>query len=125
MTPRQFVLLAIAAIVSTLAALTSFALNDRWSQGSLAGTRLFPALAGDLGKVGAVEIKQGAATTNDESLISRALLLNPIRGPNRELDRGTFPSVPAEAAANPALRDGVRALLTVSLDNTLPSMLRR
>lgn len=70
-------------------------------------------------------IKQGAATTNDESLISRALLLNPIRGPNRELDRGTFPSVPAEAAANPALRDGVRALLTVSLDNTLPSMLRR
>ncbi|MCP4615315.1 MAG: hypothetical protein GY844_02650 [Bradyrhizobium sp.] len=69
-------------------------------------------------------VKQGAATTDDESLISRALLLNPIRGPNRELDRGAFPAAPAEAATNPALRDGVRALLTASLNNTLPAMLR-
>ena len=70
-------------------------------------------------------IKQGAATTNDESLVSQALMLNPIRGPNRELDRSAFPSAPAEAATSLALRDGVRALLTTSLDNTLPAMLRQ
>jgi hypothetical protein len=70
-------------------------------------------------------IKQEAATTNDESLVSQALMLNPIRGPNRKLDRSAFPSAPAEAATNPALRDGVRALLTSSLDNTLPAMLRQ
>jgi len=70
-------------------------------------------------------IKQGAATTDEESLISRALLLNPIRGPNRELDKAAFPAVPTEAATNPALRDGVRALLTASLNNTLPAMLRQ
>ena len=70
-------------------------------------------------------IKQGAATTDDEPLISRALLLNPIRGPNKELDRETFPSAPADATTNPTLRDGVRALLTASLDNTLPAMLRQ
>lgn len=69
-------------------------------------------------------MKQGAASTDDESLMSRALMLKPIRGPNRGLDNTSFPSAPAEAAANPALRDGVRALLTASLDNTLPAMLR-
>jgi hypothetical protein len=70
-------------------------------------------------------IKQGAATTDDESLISRALLLNPIRGPNRELDKGAFPAAPSDAAANPTLRNGVRDLLTAGLDNTLPAMLRQ
>jgi hypothetical protein len=71
------------------------------------------------------EVVKQAVTTNDgESLISRALVLNPIRGPNREVDRGTFPSVPADAATSTALRDGARALLTTSLDNTLPAMLR-
>jgi hypothetical protein len=69
-------------------------------------------------------IKQASATTDDEPLISRALALNPIRGPNREVGSGAFPSIPAEAATNPALRDGVRALLTASLDSTLPAMLR-
>jgi hypothetical protein len=70
-------------------------------------------------------IKQATATIDDEPLVSRLLLLNPIRGPNRELDRSSFPSAPEEAATNPALRDGVRALLTASLDNTLPGMLRQ
>jgi hypothetical protein len=68
-------------------------------------------------------IKQGAASTDDESLMSRALMLQPVRGPSRELDNTSFPSTPAEAAGNPALRDGVRALLTTSLDKTLPGML--
>jgi hypothetical protein len=70
-------------------------------------------------------IKQAAASIDDESLVSRLLLLNPIRGPNRELDSRSFPSAPAEAATDRVLRDGVRALLTTSLDNTLPAMLRQ
>jgi len=68
-------------------------------------------------------IKQGAASTNDESLVSRALMLAPVRGPNRELDEASFPAAPAGAATNPAFRDGVRALLTTSLDKTLPALL--
>jgi hypothetical protein len=68
-------------------------------------------------------IKEGATSTDEESLLSRALLLQPIRGPSRALDNTSFPSAPAEAAINPALRDGVRALLTASLDKTLPGML--
>jgi hypothetical protein len=68
-------------------------------------------------------IKRGAASTDDESLASRMLLLTPVRGPNRELDEASFPSAPAEVANNPALRDGVRALLTASLDKTLPALL--
>lgn len=69
-------------------------------------------------------IKQAAATTDDEAVISRVLLLNPIRGPNREVERSVFPAEPSAAATNPALRDGVRSLLTTSLDKTLPAMLR-
>ena len=68
-------------------------------------------------------IKQAAATTDDEPLIARVLMSNPIRGPNRELDKDAFPSNPAEAPNNAEFRDGVRALLTTSLDNTLPAML--
>jgi hypothetical protein len=66
-------------------------------------------------------IKRGAASTDDESPISRVLLLNPIRG--RKLEEGPFPAAPEEAASNPALRDGVRALLAASLDQTMPAML--
>src|SRR5262245_54625189 len=32
-------------------------------------------------------IKQGAATIDDEPLVARVLMSNPIRGPNRELDK--------------------------------------
>lgn len=46
-------------------------------------------------------------------------------GPYRELDPSAFPASPAHAARDPVLRDGVRALLTASLDNTLPAMLRK
>jgi hypothetical protein len=34
-----------------------------------------------------------------------------------------FPDRPADAAANPVLRDGVRSMLTASLDKTLPALL--
>ena len=68
-------------------------------------------------------IKRGAASTDDESPISRALMLNPIRGPSRKLEEGYFPAAPEDAASNPALRDDVRALLAASLDQTMPAML--
>jgi hypothetical protein len=35
-----------------------------------------------------------------------------------------FPVKATDAAASPVLRDGVREMLTVSLDRTLPGMLR-
>jgi hypothetical protein len=68
-------------------------------------------------------LKRAAASTDEESLISRGLGLNPIRGPSRRLEDGSFPASPGEAVSNPALRDGVRALLAASLDQTIPTML--
>ncbi len=62
MNPKQFVFLAIAAIVSSLLAVVSWTIHDQWSQGSLAGSRLFPSLTTDAAKVAAVEIRQGATT---------------------------------------------------------------
>jgi len=46
-----------------------------------------------------------------------------LGGPSRQLDLGMFPDRPADAAANPVLRDGVRSMLTASLDKTLPALL--
>jgi hypothetical protein len=62
MRPKQFVLLAIAAIVSSLLALASWTLGNQWSEGRLAGSRLLPSFEADAGKVAALEIKQGAST---------------------------------------------------------------
>jgi hypothetical protein len=36
-----------------------------------------------------------------------------------------FPEKPADAVNNPVLRDGVRTMLTKSLDKTLPALLQR
>jgi hypothetical protein len=47
-----------------------------------------------------------------------------LGGPSRPIDLAMFPEKAADAAANPVLRDGVRQMLTVSLDRTLPGMLR-
>ncbi len=70
-------------------------------------------------------LKHGSASTDEGLTVSRVLLLNPIRGPNRELENSAFPSAPGEAATNKAFRDGVRSLLTESLDKTLPALLAR
>jgi hypothetical protein len=48
------------------------------------------------------------------------MMAGPVRGPNRKVDE--FPANPADAAANPAFGDGVRALPTASVDGTLPTM---
>jgi hypothetical protein len=68
-------------------------------------------------------IKEGRASITDESLIARAYL-NPVGGPYRALDSAAFPDGPAHVAGNPVLRDGVRGLLTESLDKTLPALLQ-
>jgi hypothetical protein len=69
-------------------------------------------------------VSKATASGEDQSTISRLLMTNPIRGPNRELDEGSFPGAATEAGSNPSFRDGVRALLTSSLDRTLPEMLK-
>jgi len=53
------------------------------------------------------------------------LLGKQIGGPYRELPAESFPTRPEDAAADPTLRDGVRAMLTESLDKTLPLLLGR
>lgn len=67
-------------------------------------------------------ISDAAARNSDESLLASAYL-NPIGGPYRELNEQSFPASREEVAANPVLREGVRALLTESLDKTLPTVL--
>jgi hypothetical protein len=66
-------------------------------------------------------ISQAPASLRDNSVNRTIAVAN---GPALELDLSAFPEKPADAARNPVLRDGVRALLTQSLDNTLPAMLR-
>jgi hypothetical protein len=67
-------------------------------------------------------IGQAPASLRDNSVKRRIGVAN---GPALELDLSAFPDKPADVARYPMLRDGVRALLTQSLDNTLPAMLRQ
>jgi hypothetical protein len=66
-------------------------------------------------------VKQGATSAGDGPLMSQFM---PFQGPKQELDEASFPATPTEAATNATFRRGVRALLKISLDNTLPAMLR-
>ncbi len=59
MTPKAFVYLAIAAALSVLFAIVSYASNNQWSTGRAAGDKLFPTLVSDASQVAAIEIKQG------------------------------------------------------------------
>ncbi len=68
-------------------------------------------------------IKEGPAYNDNESRLERALH-NPVGGPYRQLDAAAFPDKPSDVSGNSMLRDGVRALLTSSLDMTLPEMLK-
>jgi hypothetical protein len=69
-------------------------------------------------------IRHGSALTHLDPLVKRMLLGTLILGPYSELAEASFPSNPEEAAKNLALREYARALLTASLDKTLPFMLR-
>lgn len=69
-------------------------------------------------------VRQSSALINlHHSLTVQRLLGKQIGGPYRELPAESFPTRPEDAADNPALRDGVRAMLTESLDKTLPLLL--
>jgi len=69
-------------------------------------------------------VRQSSALINmQHSLAVQRLLGKQIGGPYRELPAESFPTRPEDAAADPALRDGVRAMLTESLDKTLPLLL--
>jgi hypothetical protein len=69
-------------------------------------------------------LEEAPALMTENTYVER-VLHNPLGGPSRDLDLAMFPDKPADAAANPVLRDGVRAMLTASLDKTLPALLRR
>ena len=69
-------------------------------------------------------VRQSSALINlDHSLAVQKFLGKLVGGPYRELPAESFPTRPEDAADNPALRDGVRAMLAESLDKTLPLML--
>jgi hypothetical protein len=67
-------------------------------------------------------IREASAQIKDESLLERAYV-NPVGGPYKVLDERSFPASREEVAANQVLREGVRSLLTESLDKTLPDLL--
>ncbi|WP_280709666.1 hypothetical protein [Bradyrhizobium sp. BR13661] len=69
-------------------------------------------------------VRQSSALINvHHSLAVQRLLGRLLGGPYRELPAESFPTRPEDAADNPVLRDSVRAMLTESLDKTLPLML--
>ena len=68
-------------------------------------------------------IGEAPANNDNEFRLERAFH-NPVGGPFRKLDAAEFPAEPSDVSGNPVLRDGVRALLTSSLDMTLPAMLK-
>ena len=71
-------------------------------------------------------VRQSSALINlDHSLAVQRILGKLVGGPYRELPAESFPARPEDAADNPALRDGVRAMLAASLDKTLPLLLGR
>jgi hypothetical protein len=59
MTPKSFVYLAAAAVVSALFAIVTFAANNPWGSSPVAGEKLMPTLAGSIGQVAEVAIRQG------------------------------------------------------------------
>jgi hypothetical protein len=69
-------------------------------------------------------IRQGSAIAHRDPLVQRMLLGELILGPYSELSQASFPGQPDEVPGNLALREYARALLTTSLDKTMPWMLR-
>lgn len=69
-------------------------------------------------------LRHGSALTHIDPLLKRVLLGTLILGPYSELAEASFPNKPEDVAGNLAFREYARALLTASLDKTLPIMLR-
>ena len=86
MTPRNFVYLAIAAALSVLFAVVSFASNNQWSTGRAAGAKLFPTLVSDASQIATVEVRQGDNT----------VVLERTGGSWGLKNRGNYPADPAK-----------------------------
>jgi hypothetical protein len=69
-------------------------------------------------------INEAPALMAEDTFVNR-VHYHQLGGPSRAMDLAMFPEKAADAATSPVLRDGVRAMLTTSLDKTLPGMLRR
>ena len=82
MTPRNFVYLAIAAALSVLFAVVSFASNNQWSTGKASGAKLFPTLVSDASQIGTVEVRQG----------DNAVILERAGGSWSLKNRGNYPA---------------------------------
>jgi hypothetical protein len=59
MKPKHFVLLALAAGISSIAAIVTYAAHNQWNQGRVTGAKLFPTLTSEAGNVAAIEVRQG------------------------------------------------------------------
>lgn len=66
MRPRNFVYLAVAAALSVLFAVVSFASNNQWSTGKSAGDKLFPKLVSEASQIATIEVRQGDSTVTLE-----------------------------------------------------------
>lgn len=84
MTPRNFVYLAIAAALSVLFAVVSFASNNQWSTGKAAGAKLFPTLVSDASQIASIEVRQG----------ENAVVLERTGGSWGLKNRGNYPADP-------------------------------
>jgi hypothetical protein len=62
MTPRSFVYLAAAAVLSALLAVVTFAAGNRWGGEPAGGDKLMPALAASIDRVAEIAIRQGEDT---------------------------------------------------------------
>ena len=56
MTPNKFLYLAVAAALSVLFAIVSYASNNQWSSGRATGEKLFPSLSNELSKVTGINV---------------------------------------------------------------------
>ena len=86
MTPRNFVYLAIAAALSVLFAVVSFASNNQWSTGRAAGAKLFPTLVSDASQIASIEVRQGDNT----------MVLERAGGSWGLKNRGNYPADPSK-----------------------------
>jgi hypothetical protein len=68
MTPKSFVYLAAAAVLSALLAIVAFATNNPWGTGPVVSEKLMPTLADSIGKVAEIAIQQG----EDTAVLERA-----------------------------------------------------
>jgi hypothetical protein len=86
MTPRNFVYLSIAAALSVLFAVVSFASNNQWSTGKAAGAKLFPTLVSEASQIATIEVRQG----------DNAVVLERAGGSWGLKSRGNYPADPVK-----------------------------